>query len=69
VRDGVRAAEDVAVVAGALFGVAEDGVGFGDAHEAPGGVRVRGVVVGVVGFGEGEVGAFDFGLGGGGVDV
>lgn len=30
----------------------EDGVGFGDAHEAVGGVRVGGVVVGVVGFGE-----------------
>jgi hypothetical protein len=43
---------DLAVVARALVGVAEDGVGLADAHEAGGRVRVRGVVVGVVAFGE-----------------
>ena len=32
--------QDVAVVLEALVGVGEDGVGFGDAHEAVGGVRV-----------------------------
>jgi hypothetical protein len=48
----VRGAEEVAVVAGALFGAAEGGVSFADLYEAVGGVGVVGVEVGVVGFGE-----------------
>lgn len=55
----------ISVIACTLLAVAEDSVGFGDAHEAPSGGWVGGIVVWVVGFGEGEVGAFD--LGGGGV--
>lgn len=48
--------EGVAVVAVALGGAAEDGVGFGDLDEAGGGGgRVGGVVVWVMGFGEVEV--------------
>ena len=45
-------AEEVAVVAGALFGGAEDCVGFTYFDEAFGGVGVGGVEVGMVGFGE-----------------
>jgi hypothetical protein len=48
----MRGAEEVAVVAGALFGAAEGGVRFADLDEAVRGVGVVGVQVGVVGFGE-----------------
>jgi len=54
-----RAPQNVAVVAGAFFCVADYRVGFGYAHESPRGVRIRGVVVWVVGFGEGVEGALD----------
>lgn len=48
--------EEVAVVALALGGAAEDGIGFGDLDEAGGGGgRVVRVVVWVVAFGEVEV--------------
>lgn len=56
-------AEDVAVVAGALLAMGEDGIRFGYAHEAPGCVRVGGVMVGVVGLGEGELGGVNSGKG------
>lgn len=45
-------AQMVTVVPSALVRVAEDGVGFADAHEARGCVRVGRVVVRVVAFGE-----------------
>lgn len=50
-------AQSVPVVRGAFRGDREDRVGFADAHEAARGVRVGGVVVGVVGFGEGVEGS------------
>lgn len=45
-------AEEVAVVAGALFGAAEGGVGLADLDEAVGSAAIVGVEVWVVGFGE-----------------
>lgn len=42
---------EVTVIAFALLGTAEYGVGFGDLDEAVGGLWVVGVAVGVVGFG------------------
>ncbi len=45
-------AEEVTIVAGALFGAAEGCVGFADLDEAVGGVAVVGVQIWVVGFGE-----------------
>ncbi len=62
-------AEEVAIVTGALFGRAEDGVGFAYADEAVGGVWVGGVEVGVVGFGEGVEFLLDFWGGGCGGEV
>lgn len=59
-----RAAEDLAVVASALLGRAQDRIGLGDAHEALWGRRVGGVVVRVVQLGEAEVGLFDVARGG-----
>ena len=53
----VAASHHITVVARALVGMAEDGVGFADAHEAGRGVRVGGVVVGVVPLGEGVEGS------------
>jgi hypothetical protein len=47
----------VAVVAGALVGAAEDVVGFGEGDEARRGGGVRGVLVGMVLFGEGVEGS------------
>lgn len=49
----VASSHDVAVVAGALLGVREDAVGFAYAHKALGCVGIAGVMVRVVGFGEG----------------
>jgi hypothetical protein len=59
----------VAVVARALVGVGERCVGFADVHEAGGGGRVGGVVVGVVALGEAVEGFFDLGGGCVGVEV
>lgn len=53
----VAASHDIAVVAGTLFGMREDAVGFAYAHEALGCVGIARVVVWVVGFGEGVEGS------------
>lgn len=49
-------AEDVSVVGGAAREVGEDGVGLGKEGEGARGVRIRGVDVRMVGFGEGVKG-------------
>lgn len=51
-RRGVLGTQEVTVVGVPLRGRAEDRVGFGDLHEAGGGVRIVRIAVWMVGFGE-----------------
>lgn len=50
-------AEDVTIVGGAAMRIGKDFVGFGEEREGVRGVRIGTIGIGMVSFGEGEVGS------------